>query len=102
MNYLSRKDLAVKFEKIVEEYGRPKNGTIFSYEQLISEVVKTLSCFKECAVIYEYGIFYVDASIYVVSHYASDYFCLGLVKQSDWFNNDQILALHELAFGYQF
>lgn len=102
MKYLTRKELEQKFEQVITKYGKPSNGEIFCFGHLISKVVEYLSCFDECHIIYENGVFNVSASVCIKAIYPSDYTFLGSVRAKNWFSKEQLRALHELAFGYQF
>ena len=100
MKTLSRIEVRKAFNEIIEKYGKPTN--IHCEEQLISAIVSDLSDYDETNIIFEYGRFVVSPSINVCKEYADDYTFIGTVKQEEWFTKEQIKALHELAFGYQF
>ena len=102
MKTLTRQEVKREFKEIVGKYGKIKAGKIHCEEQLISEIVQSLSCYDETSITYEYGEFKVSPSIAILSKYAPDYKFIGTVKADDWFTKEQIKALHELAFGYQF
>lgn len=99
---LTRENVANKFDEIVEKYGKPRNGRIFCVDQLIAKIVKELSTCRRVTIIYENGMFSVDTASIVKSEYTNDYVYVGDVIAEEWFSKEQLLALHELAFGYQF
>lgn len=102
MKTLSRIEVRKAFNEIVEKYGKPKSGDIYCEDQLIAKIVSDLSCYDETHISYEYGEFRVSPSIAITARYAEDHTVIGTVKQEEWFTKEQIKALHELAFGYQF
>ena len=102
MKTLTREEVKKAFKEIVEKYGKPKAGEIYCEEQLISEIIQSLSCYDETNITYEYGEFKVSPSIAILSKYAPDHKFIGTVKIDEWFTKGQIKALHELGFGYQF
>ena len=102
MKTLNRIEVKKAFREIVEKYGKPTNGDIYCEDQLISAIVNSLSCYDETNITFEYGRFVVQPSVWICKEYADDYTFIGTVKQEEWFTREQIKALHELAFGYQF
>lgn len=102
MKNLSRKEVIAKFNEIVEKFGRPKNGKIFYENQLISKIVNELSMFSKVHIKYENGAFDVSSSLTIKNKYADDYEFIGTVNAEEWFTKEQLKALYELAFGYQF
>ena len=102
MKTLNRIEVKKAFNEIVSKYGKPKGGDIYCEEQLISAIVQDLSVFDETHITYEYGEFRVSPSIAITREYAPDHTFIGTVKKDEWFTKEQIRALHELAFGYQF
>ena len=102
MKTLSRNEVKKAFNEIVEKYGKPTNGDIYCEEQLISAIVSDLSAYDETNITFEYGRFVVSPSISICKEYANDHTFIGTVKVEEWFTKEQIKALHELAFGYQF
>lgn len=102
MKTLSRNEVIKAFNEIVNKYGKPQGGHIYCEEQLISKIVSDLSYFDETRVTYEYGEFRVSPNITITAKYAPDHTVIGSVKKEEWFTREQIKALHELAFGYQF
>ena len=102
MKTLNRIEVRKAFNEIVEKYGKPTNGDIYCEDQLISAIVSDLSAYDETNITFEYGRFVVSPSISICKEYADDHTFIGTVKQEEWFTKEQIKALHELAFGYQF
>ena len=102
MKTLNRIEAREAFTKIVEKYGKPTNGDIYCEDQLISAIVSDLSAYDETNITFEYGRFVVSPSVCICKEYADDHTFVGTVKQEEWFTKEQIKALHELAFGYQF
>lgn len=102
MKTLTRNEVRKAFNEIVEKYGKPTNGDIYCEDQLISAIVNSLSCYDETNITFEYGRFVVSPSVWITAKYADDHTFIGTVKQEEWFTKEQIRALHELAFGYQF
>ena len=102
MKTLSRQDVKQAFNDIVNKYGKPQSGTIYCENQLISAIVSDLSAYNETYITYQYGRFEVSPALSITAEYAKDHTFIGTVKKSEWFTKEQIKALHELAFGYQF
>lgn len=102
MKTLNRIEVRKAFNEIVNKYGKPKSGNIYCEEQLISAIVSDLSCFDETHITYQYGGFEVSPNVCITKEYADDHTVIGTVKKDEWFTKEQIKALHELAFGYQF
>lgn len=102
MKALSRHEVRLAFYDTVKKYGKPTSGKIFCENQLIAAIVSNLSAYDETNIIYQYGRFEVSPGIAITSEYAKDYVFIGTVKAKDWFTSEQLKALHELAFGYQF
>lgn len=102
MKTLNRIEVRKAFREIVEKYGKPTNGDIYCDDQLISAIVSDLSAYDETHITYQYGRFEVSPSIAITREYAEDHTFIGTVKKEEWFTKEQIKALHELAFGYQF
>ncbi len=102
MKTLTRQDVKKEFNEIVKEYGEPKKGEIYCENQLFSKIVSDLSIFDETNITYENGEFIVSPNIAILKEYAKDYKFIGTVKVDEWFTKEQIKALHELGFGYQF
>lgn len=102
MKTLTRIEARKAFNEIVSKYGKPKSGDIYCEDQLISAIVSDLSAFDETNITYENGGFRVSPSIAITKEYAEDHTFIGSVKKEEWFTKEQIKALHELAFGYQF
>ena len=102
MKTLTRNEVRNAFNEIVSKYGKPNSGKIYCEDQLISAIVSDLSAFDETNIVYEYGEFRVSPSCSVLREYAEDHTFIGTVKKEEWFTKEQIRALHELAFGYQF
>lgn len=102
MKRLSRVDVEKAYNEIVDLYGVLKKGKIHCLNQLMSEIVNGLSAYNEVNIIYEFGQLYVTTSLALQAVYAPDYKFIGIISAFDWFTSDQLLALHELAFGYQF
>ena len=102
MKYLSRVNVQKSYREIVDLYGEPKKGKIHCLDQLMAEIVNALSAFDEVYLIYEYDEFHVSTGIALQAVYAPDFHFIGTIKADDWFTRDQLRALHELAFGYQF
>lgn len=102
MKTLTRQEVRKAFNEIVNEYGEPKEGEIYCSDQLISAIISDLSAYDETNITYEYGEFKTSPSIAITREYAPDHKFVGTVKIEEWFTKEQIKALHELAFGYQF
>lgn len=102
MKTLNRIEVRKAFREIEEKFGKIKNGEIYTEDQLVSKIVSDLSAFDETHITYEYGEFRVSPSVAITSRYAEDHTFIGTVKKEEWFTKEQIKALHELAFGYQF
>ena len=102
MKTLTRQEVKKAFNEIVEKYGKVRAGEIYCEEQLISEIINVLSAYGEANIIYEYGEFKVSPNIAITRKYAHDHTFIGTVIAEEWFTKEQIRALHELAFGYQF
>lgn len=102
MKNLSREDVIAKFNEKVEKFGKPKYGEIFCETQLISKIVKCLCVFDEAHIIYQFGTFDVSSVITVKHKYSNDYEFIGTVKDKEWFTSEQLKAMHEAIFGYQF
>ena len=102
MKGLNRIEVRKAFNEIVSKYGKPQSGKIYCEDQLISAIVSDLSAFDETHITYEYGEFRVSPNIAITAKYADDHTVIGTVKKAEWFTKEQIRALHELAFGYQF
>lgn len=99
---LTRQQVKEEFYAIIDKYGKPTNGKIFCEEQLISAIVHDLGGYDECNIQFENGAFEVSTSIVLHNKYAPDHTFIGVVRAKDWFTPDQLKALHELWFGYQF
>lgn len=102
MKALTRQEVRLAFHDIVKKYGKPINGKIFCENQLIAAIISNLSAWDETNIIYQYGAFEVSPHVGITSEYAKDYVFIGTVKAEEWFTKEQLTALHELAFGYQF
>lgn len=102
MKTLSRLEVRKAFNEIVAKYGKPKGGDVYCEDQLISEVVRVLSTYAEANITFEYGRFEVSPNVWITAKYAEDHTFIGTVKTEEWFSKEQIRALHELSFGYQF
>ena len=102
MKTLSRIEVRNAFNEIVEKYGKPTNGDIYCEDQLISAIVRDLSAYDETYITFEDGRFVTSPSVCMCKEYAEDQVYIGKVKKEEWFTKEQIIALHELAFGYQF
>lgn len=102
MKTLSRQELIKEFHATLAKYGEPTNGDIYCKEQLISEVAHCLCAYDEAHITFEYGRFEVSSAVCVKANYAPDHTFLGTVKQDEWYTPEQIKAMHEIAFGYQF
>lgn len=102
MKNLSRKDVIAKFDEIVAKFGKPECGDIFCKNQLIAKIVKCLCAFDNAHITYQYGAFEVSSLITMKNMYPNDYIFIGTVNAKEWFTAEQLRALHELGFGYQF
>lgn len=102
MKTLNRQEVRKAYREIVEKYGKPKSGEIYCEEQLISAIASDLCAFGETNITFEYGAFNVSPSLSIVKEYAPDHTFIGTVKATEWYTQEQIKALHEVAFGYQF
>ena len=102
MKTLSRIEVKKAFKEIVEKYGKLKKGDIYCEEQLISAIVSDLSAYDETYITFEDGRFVTSPNVYMCKEHAEDKVYIGKVKKEEWFTKEQIKALHELAFGYQF
>lgn len=99
---LSRQEVRKAYREIVEKYGKPQSGDIYCEEQLISKIASDLCAFDETNITFEYGVLEVSPNLSVVSRYAPDHTFVGTVKAKEWYTQEQLKALHEVAFGYQF
>lgn len=105
MKYLTREDLLAEYRNIMETIPhRTKKNNIYNWGELVSDVVETISRYDECFITYKDYSFWVSA-FYDKNdkdNYIYDYYFIGLVRLKDWFSEEQMRALHELTFGYQF
>lgn len=99
---MTRNEVIDEFDKIIKQYGKPQNGEVFHETQLIAKIVHDLSGYDETNIIYENSQFYVSPNSCVKCNYADDHKFIGTVKANEWFTSEQLKALHELCFGYQF
>ena len=102
MKTLNRLEVKNAYKEIVKKYGYPKSGDIYTEEQLIAVIAKNLCAFDKTNITYEYGKFCVSPSIVITREYASDYTFIGTVVAKEWYTEEQLKALHEVSFGYQF
>ena len=102
MKILSRHELRWAFYDTIKKNDKPISGKIFNDKQLISAIVRDLSEYDETHIIYQNGKFEVSPHIVITSEYDKDYIYVGTAKAETWFTGEQLRALHELAFGYQF
>lgn len=102
MKTLNRYEVIEAYRKIVVKYGMPTTGEIRTDKQLIAKIAKTLCCFDDANIIYERGEFKVSPDCAIVSKYAPDYTFIGTAVKKEWYTPEQIKALHEVGFGYQF
>lgn len=102
MKTLSRQEVKKAFNEIVEKYGKPTNGDIYCEEQLIAAIAYDLCAFGETNITFEYGRFEVSPNLSIKNEYAPDHTFIGTVKSTEWYTAEQLKALHEVAFGYQF
>lgn len=102
MKTLSRQEVKLAYREIVDKYGKPKSSEIYCEEQLIAAIASDLCAFDETNITYEYGAFKVSPSLSLVKEYAPDHTFIGTVKAEEWYTQEQLKALHEVAFGYKF
>ena len=102
MKTLTRNEVREEFNKIVAQYGNPKAGKIYCKDQLIAKIVHDLGGFNTTNITYEYGAFEVSPNLCISNEYAPDHKFIGTVKADEWFTKEQLMALHELWYGYQF
>ena len=102
MKTLSRQEVRKAYREIVEKYGKPTNGDIYCEEQLISAIASNLCAFDETNITFEYGAFEVSPSLSIKNEYAPDHTFIGTVRNREWYTQEQLKAMHEIAFGYQF
>lgn len=102
MKTLNRIEVRKAFNEIVNKYGKPKGGDIYCEDQLIAEIAHILCCYDEANITYEYGEFRVSPSVAILNKYAPDHTFIGTVMQEEWYTKEQMKALHEVGFGYQF
>lgn len=101
MQGITRQQLISKAQDVILEYGVPCTG-IRTKKQLIKEVAKCLSTFDIATVYYMNGEFKVTPDAFILGKYPVDFTVIGDAIQEEWYTPEQIKALHELAFGYQF
>lgn len=99
---MTREELRQSYYKVTNEVGQATRGTIYCDNQLIAEVAHTLCAYSECNIIFEDGAWNVSPHSYLAAHYAPDRRYVGKVRSDEWYTPEQIRALHEVAFGYQF
>ena len=102
MKTLSRQEVRKAFNEVVNKYGKPTNGDIYCEEQLISAIAYDLCAFGETNITFENGAFEVSPSLSIKKEYAPDYTFIGTVINREWYTQEQLKAMHEIAFGYQF
>lgn len=102
MKSLSRAEVRQAFRDVVNRYGKPQAGDVYCEEQLIEKIAGTLCAYDEAHIVFEYGEFDVSPSLCIKAEYAPDHTFIGTVKSSEWYTAEQLKALHEVAFGYQF
>lgn len=102
MKTLSRQEVRKAFNEVVNKYGNPTNGNIYCEEQLIAAIANDLCAFGETNITFENGAFKVSPSLSILKEYAPDHTFIGTVKSREWYTAEQLKALHEVAFGYQF
>ena len=102
MKTLSRQEVKKAYREIVEKYGRPTGGEVYCEDQLMQAIARDLCAFDETNITFEHGAFSVSPSLSVVSRYAPDHTFIGTVRAKEWYTQEQLKALHEVAFGYQF
>lgn len=102
MKTLTREEVKKAFYEIVNKYGKPTSGDIYCANQLISAICHDLCAYGETHISFEYGKFDVSPGLCIKAAYGSDHTFIGTVKAVEWYTPEQIRALHEVAFGYQF
>lgn len=102
MKGLSRAEVREAFNNIVEKFGEPTNGDIYCVDHLISQIAHTLCCYGEVNITYESGHFTVSPSLSICKRYSPDHTFIGTVFDKEWYSRDQLLALHEVGYGYKF
>lgn len=102
MKTLSREEVKQAFREMVNRYGKPSNGDVYCEDQLIAKIAYYLCAYDETHITFEFGRFDVSPSLCIMGLHAPDHTFIGTVKQSEWYTPEQIKALHEVAFGYQF
>lgn len=99
---LTREDLKKAFIEMKNKYGDPKQGNVYCIEQLISEVCHVFLCYDKAYITYEFGGWNIGSGFGITSKYAEDHHFFGAASAKEWFTPEQIRALHEVGFGYQF
>lgn len=102
MEALSRQEVRKAYREIVKKYGKPKNGKIYCEDLLMQAIAHDLCSFDETNITYAYGAFTVSPRLRTIFSQARDYTFIGTVKAGEWYTQEQLKALHEVAFGYQF
>ncbi len=106
MKTLTRQDVIKSFHEITNKYESKEKikgiKGIFCEEQFISSIVNVLSAYDECNIIFENGCWDISPDLSLKESYANDYTFVGTVIANEWFTQEQLKALHELSFGYQF
>lgn len=102
MKTLNRQEVRKAYNETVEKYGKPQNGGIYCEEQLIAAIANDLCAYDETNITFENGAFLVSPNIAITKTYAADHTFIGTVKASEWYTAEQLKAMHEIAFGYQF
>lgn len=100
MEYLNRQQVIAKFDELVEKYGNPKRGTIFNKEQLMGKIAYELCKNKEVTIMYGNNSFFVSSNEEHLK--AVDYKIIGIVKPDEWFSKEQLKALHEVTFAFEY
>ena len=106
MKTLTRQEVKKAYHEITNKYECKEKTKgikgIFREDQFFAEIVKVLSFYGFCNIIFDNGCWDISPVLCLRKSYADDHTYVGVVKANEWFTEEQLKALHELSFGYQF
>lgn len=102
MKGMTREEIKQAFRETVSKYGNPVSGDVYCEHQLIEKIAHDLCAYDETHITFEFGRFDVSPSLCIKAEYAPDHTFIGTVKAREWYSPEQLKAMHEIAFGYQF